>query len=232
MNDSSLRDEKNARNKCEALSVSNRLRELYENPLPGDFDLAHLQAIHAYLFQDLPEHRPGIIRERTVEAWVKHRTPEGQSVTYDVHYARDNIAEILAESLREFGGPDALKGLSPVVAAERLANLYGDLDYAHGFYEGNSRTLREFMRELALSAGYRLDWTRSDVSAADRNALYAARDLLVLERAFPDLTPERAMQTTDRVEYETSFVLDALRRAVGNKTLAALIEAGLSLLEE
>jgi fido (protein-threonine AMPylation protein) len=219
-----------AREQREGQYLLARLKELYENPLQGNFDLTHLQSIHAYLFQDLPEHRPGIIRERMAEVWVKHRAHEGQAVVYDVPYAKDNIERRLSDALSTFGGLASINGKSPEMVAERLAVLYGDLDYAHGFYEGNSRTLREFMRSLAAEAGYQLDWHKSDVGARERNELYTARDLAVLERAFPGLTPERAMQTDDRAEYEASFVLAGLRRAAGKRTLAAIIRDGLGRL--
>jgi hypothetical protein len=48
----------------------------------------------------------------------------------------------------------------------------------------------------------------------------------VLERAYPDLTPERALKTNDRREYEASFVLDGLRRAAGEKSIFAIIGLG------
>ncbi len=220
--------EQKAREDREAELVTNRLAELYENPIRGDFDIEHLKSVHAYLFQDLPEHRPGVIRERTEDAWVKHRALEGQAVVYDVHYANQDIEAKLADALRGFGGPQAIEGMPPDAAAASLAKLYGDLDHAHGFYEGNSRTLREFTRELAAEAGYALDWIKTDIGAPERNQLYMARDLEVLERAFPDLTPERAMQTNDRAEYEASFVMTGLRQAVGEKTLDAIIHDGLS----
>jgi fido (protein-threonine AMPylation protein) len=91
-----------------------------------------------------------------------------------------------------------LKGLAADEAAARFAQLYGDLDHAHGFHEGNSRTLREFTRELADAAGYTLDWTRVGTDAEARNALYVARDIEVLQREYPDLTEERAMATRPR----------------------------------
>ena len=48
------------------------------------------------------------------------------------------------------------------------------------------------------------------------------------QRAFPDLTPERAMTTTDRLEYEASFAPSSLRRAMGGRTLDAILRDGLS----
>jgi cell filamentation protein, protein adenylyltransferase len=219
--------EQKAREEREADLVSNRIRELHVDPIKGNFDAEHLKAVHAYIFQDLPHHRPGIVREDTAD-WIKHRALEGRPVVYDVYYASQGIQAKIATALNQFGGPDAIKGLTPDVAATRLAELYGNLDYAHAFYEGNSRTLREFTRELAGEAGYALDWVKTGIGTNERNELYVARDLTVLEHAFPDLTPERAMQTNDRAEYETSFVLERLRSTVGDRPLAAIIRDGLS----
>ena len=107
-----------------------------------------------------------------------------------------------------------------------MACLYGDLDHAHSFYEGNSRTLREFTRSLAQAAGYELNWAPTGADAAQRNRLYVARDIAVLERAYPGLTPERGMETNDRYEYEASLALPSLRRC--GPTLETIIGEGLT----
>jgi cell filamentation protein len=81
------------------------------------------------------------------------------------------------------------------VAARQLAALYADLDHAHGFYEGNSRTLREFTRSLAEASGFTLAWIVTGVEASERIQLYIARDAAVPERAFPGPTEQRATMT-------------------------------------
>jgi fido (protein-threonine AMPylation protein) len=73
------------RQEREGVLVSSRIEELFESPITGAFDIQHLKAIHAYLFQDFPDHKPGIIRERTEDAWIKHRALEGQSEIYLVY---------------------------------------------------------------------------------------------------------------------------------------------------
>ena len=209
----------------EGALVANRIRELNERPPIGDFDRAHLQAVHAYLFQDLPHHRPGELRSDT-SGWSKTRMLEGQLGAHDVHYAHENIAGRVDKVLRDLGGPATLSGLPPETVASRMARLYGDLDHAHSFYEGNSRTLREFTRSLAQAAGYELNWAPTGADAEQRNRLYVARDIAVLERAFPGLTPERGMETNDRFEYEASLALPALRRC--GPTLETVIQEGLT----
>jgi cell filamentation protein len=219
--------EKKARENREANLVANRIRELHLSPVAGVFDLAHLKAVHAHLFQDLPEHRPGVVRADS-DGWNKARSLEGSGPSHVVRYAHEGVEAKLDTILKNFGGPDALHGLSLHDAAKRLARLYGDLDHAHGFYEGNSRTLREVTRELAEAAGYVLDWTRSGVGTNARNALYVARDVEVFERAYPSLTDERAMATEDRAEYEAWWHLEKLKAIRGENTLEQIIARSLS----
>lgn len=210
----------------EGALTANRLRELAETPVRGSFDVEHLKALHAYIFQDLLHHRPGEMRADT-SGWSKFRVLEGSGNGHEVHYAHDSIERRAGNILRDLGGPAALSALQPDAFASRMAKLYDDLDHVHSFREGNSRTLREFTRSLAQASGYNLDWTPTSVDAADRNRLYVARDIAVLERAFPGLTAQRGMETNDRAEFEASLTLPALRRVPG-ASLKSIIRAGLT----
>lgn len=214
--------ERQARERREGDLVAFRIKELVERPIQGRFDTAHLKAVHAYIFQDLLEHRPGTIRRNT-DSWRKARELEGHGPTHVVHYLHRGIEGRINRILRDFGGPPALLGLPIEQIAARLAGLYGDLDYAHAFYEGNSRTLREFTRQLSLAAGLTLDWVQSRASAETRNALYIARDVAVLERAFPGLDETRAMATEDRAEYQAWWHLEKLREMQGEHSLELII---------
>jgi cell filamentation protein len=215
-------DEQRKREQREADLVIDRIAELYESPIQGNFDLAHLKAIHARIFENLPHHQPGVVRGDT-DGWQKARELEGRGPSHVVHYAYEGVEAKIDGILRAFGGPDTLRDLPAQEAAAHLARLYGDLDHAHGFAEGNSRTLREFTRELALAAGHTLDWTRSGSSSEARNALYIARDVAVLERAYPGLTEERAMATADLAEYEAWWDLKKLRQEQGGNSLERII---------
>ncbi|WP_180968453.1 Fic/DOC family protein [Paenibacillus pasadenensis] len=46
--------------------------------------------------------------------------------------------------------------------SRKSALLMADLNHLHPFREGNGRSLREFIRCLALRAGYSIDWRRAD----------------------------------------------------------------------
>jgi cell filamentation protein len=50
---------------------------------------------------------------------------------------------------------------SDVVAT--LAEFLGELNALHPFREGNGRTQRSFVRQLAATAGWRLDWTDLEI---------------------------------------------------------------------
>ena len=62
----------------------------------------------------------------------------------------------IAEKLRD---ANYLRVLQREQFAERAADVMGELNAAHAFREGNGRTQRTFMRELAKAAGHDLDFT-------------------------------------------------------------------------
>lgn len=44
----------------------------------------------------------------------------------------------------------------------RLAHYYGEINAIHPFREGNGRTQRAFLGQLALDAGWRMAWSELD----------------------------------------------------------------------
>jgi cell filamentation protein len=196
----------------EGLLTANRIAELEESPVVGRFDTTHLCTIHSRIFQDLPHHHPGQFRRKT-STWVKARALESGEY-YAVPYAPWTLLESrLAPVLKDVQGPLGFRGLSRDLFATRMAQFYADLDYLHPFSEGNSRTLRTFTRHVSREAGFDLDWSPSNADGTTRDQLYRARDLAVIHRAFPNLDEQRAMETDDRMEYETYWVLKKLQQA-------------------
>lgn len=180
-----------------------RIAELQDAPIEGRFDAAHLKAIHAHIFQDSKEYSPGEYRpDAPGSLYMKQRALESDPRRYHVHYRTEGVGAAVDAALQAFGDPKALRGAQPQELAEKLAKLYGDLDHAHPFKEGNSRTLREFTKQVAKEVGYQLEWGTTNADAKSRDRLYIARDLEVTERAFPGLDREKAATTNDRAEYE------------------------------
>ena len=91
--------------------ASLRIVELHADPIRGNFDARHFKAIHAYIFQDTPKHRPGVTRRDTRD-WTKGRILEGGFSAYPVYYASKSVGLRIARILKRFGGPATLKGLT------------------------------------------------------------------------------------------------------------------------
>ena len=182
-----------------------RIVDLIESPVSGNYDTAHLREIHRRIFQDSPQHGPGEYRPAMPVdyPYYKSRMLESNGYRYNVAYAPSNDLDgALSKVLRELGGTNGLKGLDHDQFSSRMAKLYGDLDHIHPFGEGNSRTLRVFTAQLAQEAGYSLDWGTSKADALSRDRLYVARDLAVTERVYPGLDMDRASSTPNKAEFD------------------------------
>ena len=140
----------------EAKVVYFRLVDLMLQPITGKFDIEHLKAIHRYLFQD-------------VYAWA------GQFRTVDISKGstpfgfHQFVEQHLSQVLKGLTQERVLVGADRKKLIERVAFCMTEINAAHPFREGNGRTQREFVRQLAFHAGYMLAW--GDV---DRAELYVA----------------------------------------------------------
>ncbi len=126
-----------------------KLYDLRQGKLHGNFDKAHLIEIHKYLFSDI-YYFAGEIRSENIA--------KGNFSFADFRYI-DSELDRCFNSLKE---ENYLQNLSKEKLAERLAYYQADLNVIHPFREGNGRTVREFIRELALFNGYELDYTEVD----------------------------------------------------------------------
>ena len=126
-----------------------RALELAEEPIRGNFDLAHLRAIHKHLFQDV---YPFAGEIRTVAM------QKGGNV-----FALPQVIESFgAQVFRSLAKDDHLKGLGNEDFAAGMAKHYTEINCLHPFREGNGRSTRVFLEQLATEAGYRLDFRRVD----------------------------------------------------------------------
>ena len=134
----------------EARRTHRRLAELIDAPLPGGFDIAHLKAIHRYIFQDVYEWAGQF---RTVNL------SKGGHLFGLATFLEPALQQILAKLATE----NLLVNLDAGVFANRAAYYLGELNAAHPFREGNGRAQREFVRELGLKAGHYIDWRATTV---------------------------------------------------------------------
>ncbi len=159
----------------EADLSATRLAELARTPIKGAFDLAHLQTIHRKVFGDLYPWAGEIRQVATGKQGVVFTWPDR------IREEADRIFGVLHEE-------QCLRGLSRLKFVQRMAHHYQAVYQLHPFREGNSRTRREFFRELAADAGYVIRWPRMDAGTlmweSHAKAHYAAvrGDIAPLER--------------------------------------------------
>ena len=124
------------------------LIDLELNPVRGSFDQAHLQAIHRRIFEKVYPWAGELRR-------VNISRPASYPFTL-IPFLQRNLDEVFAKLASE----GHLQALATVAFVDRNAVYLGALNTLHPFREGNGRTQREFIRELAQEAGHILDWSR------------------------------------------------------------------------
>lgn len=126
-----------------------RVVELRDKPIEGRFDLAHLAKVHEHLFQDVYDWAG---KMRTVNI------SKGGTSFARVEFIEGEANKLAAQLQKENG----LKGLEKPAFVERLSHYYAEWNALHPFREGNGRSTRELVGQLARQAGYELDQTRID----------------------------------------------------------------------
>ncbi len=133
----------------ERLVTADRLRLLGLRPVKGNYNLKHLCDIHKFIFKDV-YFFAGKLRDEDISkgsfrfAHVKFIVPKANRL------------------LRELRRENYLKGLLFDEFINKITNYFTELNVLHPFREGNGRSLREFIRCLALDAGYVIDWSKVD----------------------------------------------------------------------
>jgi cell filamentation protein len=163
----------------EAAEAAEALVRLHVNPIKGAYESAHLKKIHARIFQNI---YPWAGEFRQVNM---HRAASYPFAV--VQFMEQNLDHALAQ----LAGENHLRGLDARAFAGRAAYYLGELNSIHPFREGNGRTQREFIRELAAEVGHRINWgrvTRKQMYDASieshnlgRNAAFAALIALAIE---------------------------------------------------
>jgi cell filamentation protein len=148
--------------------VQDRITELIsgEIVIPKTFDEAHLKAIHEHLFQDTFEwagfmrYEPVVLEGERVQ--LGPILQKGESVFLPSTY----IQQALAQLNHDIQTDPRLRSPDATTFADGAAKILSDLNHIHPFREGNGRTQRLFIQDLALSAGHSLDFR---VVSAERN---------------------------------------------------------------
>lgn len=127
-----------------------RIHELVRHPVPGRFDLAHLQDIHRHITQDLVAWAGQL---RTVDIAKTNRFCPVQNLTV---YAEDIFGRLARQNF--------LRGLDRDAFVNSFSGFYGDVNALHPFREFNGRAQRAFFGQLASQAGWDVFWDRMDAT--------------------------------------------------------------------
>ncbi len=130
--------------KYEAKITAAKLLSLRQKGIIGNFDVKHVKDIHLYLFEDI---YPFAGKFRT------ENIGKGEFRFAEWQYIEPELNKLLEKLKTE----NYLSGFDKENMAQRLAYYMSELNVLHPFREGNGRTIREFIRELALKNDYILN---------------------------------------------------------------------------
>ena len=127
-----------------------RINQWAINPLSCSFDFEYYKAIHAYLFGDLYDWA-GQIRTVNISKRGTVFCPAEKIETQ---------AELIFARLKR---QNYFKGFSKKKFINEFVDFYCVTNNLHPFREGNGRTQRVFLAQLADQAGYELNYSELDV---------------------------------------------------------------------
>ena len=133
-------------NTAERQITALKIAELERNPLIGNFDLKHIQAIHKFIFSDIYDWagqvRGGDFLIKDTSIFCRAMYIENYSAAIHKKLTQDNF----------------LRGLNKQDFIAKLAYYMGELNVLHPFREGNGRTARLYFKHLCKQAGYELEF--------------------------------------------------------------------------
>jgi cell filamentation protein len=120
-----------------------RLAELKDNPVKGNYDQAHLQAIHGQIFQDVYD-------------WA------GQLRSGDIAKGAASVLNLpkgAADLQKAIADVNYLRGMDRDAFSAKMGELYKQVNDLKPFQKGNGRTTRAYFGQLAEGAGYKLNYS-------------------------------------------------------------------------
>jgi cell filamentation protein len=176
----------------ESHKTAARIYKHLRSPIKGEFDTAHLKAIHRHVFQDVfawaGQFRTTVLGKAE---FVGHST-RWFTPPHLLGYEADRIFARLhqANLLRSLSRPEFVSG---------AVQLFAEINKLHPFREGNGRTQRLFIDAVARQAGHEVTF---DVVSRERmvSASIEAIDgnLGTLTRIFEEITDETRIQPLRR----------------------------------
>ncbi len=126
-----------------------KISMLQQNPISGNFNFEHYKAIHKFIFEDLYDW-----------AGVPRTVNISKRDTFFV--AATDIEEIATACFAHLKASNYFQNLSKKDFIDNITDFYCVTNNLHPFREGNGRTQRVFISQLALNAGYEIDFSKAD----------------------------------------------------------------------
>ena len=130
--------------KYEARITAAKLLALRQKGITGNFDKNHFVSIHKYIFEDIYPFAGKFRTENIAKGYFRFAEWE---------YIEEELDKLLLKLKNE----NYLNEKSEEELAKALDYYMSELNVLHPFREGNGRTIREFIRQLALKNGYTLN---------------------------------------------------------------------------
>ena len=130
--------------KYEARITAAKLLALRQKGITGNFDKNHFVSIHKYIFEDIYPFAGKFRTENIAKGYFRFAEWE---------YIEEELDKLLLKLKNE----NYLNEKSEEELAKALAYYMSELNVLHPFREGNGRTMRECIRQLALKNGYTLN---------------------------------------------------------------------------
>ncbi len=145
----------------EAATSAAALYALATEPLPGQYDLLHLQAFHRRIFGRL---YPWAGEIRTVAI-----------AKTDLFCLPQHIESYASSTFERLAREKHLRGLIRDSFVDRITHFFAEVNAIHPFREGNGRTQRAFFGQLAREAGRPIDWSGLDPHENTETAIASLR---------------------------------------------------------
>lgn len=166
--------------RVEAVLVTAKAAQWEEEPPCSTFDFEHYKAIHRHLFGDLYD-------------WAGTPRTINISKKGTQFCPANEIAQVSSAIFRRLEKNHFLCGLSFDDFSGSLVDFYIRTNELHPFREGNGRTQRVFLAQLAQKAGYQLDFSCIDPDELMIATIWSAQgvDTLLQELFHKMLSPNQ-----------------------------------------
>ena len=172
---------------AESRYVTANMAFYLSSPHPGDdFGLARLQGIHHALFSD-------------VYPWAGEIRTVGMSKTGSKPFlAPTDITQTMAHLEDTLTNTNLLRNVTPERYPEAIGRVYSAINQVHAFREGNGRSQRIWLSELATRSGHFIDWQGAYREQNDLACIVAADgDYTLMTQMMTAITSRSAQQQLD-----------------------------------